>query len=142
MTGLHPYTHGVRNNGAFVLGSEARTLAEVLSAEGYATGGFIGAVVLAIVGFFVARRSLAAQSKYRVAWDKALLSMVLVGKVVRNITLLRFIRTLAIMVKAGIPLDEGIALAKDVAHSAAVTEASHMMQQSIRRGGALADRRP
>ncbi len=47
MTGLNPLAHGVRNNGAFVLGPEATTLAEVLREQGYATGGFIGAVVLA-----------------------------------------------------------------------------------------------
>jgi arylsulfatase A-like enzyme/Tfp pilus assembly protein PilF len=46
MTGTNPFTHGVRNNGAFVLADGATTLAEVLQGGGYATGGFIGAVVL------------------------------------------------------------------------------------------------
>jgi len=46
MTGLNPFAHGVRNNGSFVLGDDATTLAEVLRRQGYATGGFIGAVVL------------------------------------------------------------------------------------------------
>lgn len=46
MTGLEPFEHGVRNNGSFVLGGDAVTLAEALRGQGYATGGFIGAVVL------------------------------------------------------------------------------------------------
>jgi len=46
MTGLNPFEHGVRNNGSFVLGSDAVTLAEALRGHGYATAGFIGAVVL------------------------------------------------------------------------------------------------
>ncbi len=46
LTGTNPFTHGVRNNGAFLLAESATTLAEVLSDSGYATGGFIGAVVL------------------------------------------------------------------------------------------------
>jgi arylsulfatase A-like enzyme/Flp pilus assembly protein TadD len=46
MTGLNPFAHGVRNNGSFVLRDDAVTLAEVLRDRGYATGGFIGAVVL------------------------------------------------------------------------------------------------
>ena len=46
MTGLQPFEHGVRNNGSFALGDEVTTLAEQLAAAGYATGGFIAAVVL------------------------------------------------------------------------------------------------
>jgi len=46
MTGLNPFEHGVRNNGAFVLRDDAVTLAEILRDQGYATAGFIGAVVL------------------------------------------------------------------------------------------------
>ncbi|MGD8330448.1 MAG: sulfatase-like hydrolase/transferase [Acidobacteriota bacterium] len=47
MTGLLPFQSGVRNNGTFVLGADAVTLAEVLHGAGYSTGGFIAAVVLA-----------------------------------------------------------------------------------------------
>ncbi len=45
-TGLTPITHGVRNNGMFVLPDEVETLAEVFAAEGYATGAFVSAEVL------------------------------------------------------------------------------------------------
>jgi arylsulfatase A-like enzyme len=47
MTGLSPIKHGVRNNGMFVLSDELETLAEVFSANGYATGAFVSAQVLA-----------------------------------------------------------------------------------------------
>jgi len=46
MTGLQPFEHGVRNNGSFVLRDDVTTLAEQFGAAGYATGGFIAAVVL------------------------------------------------------------------------------------------------
>ncbi len=45
-TGLLPPTHGVRDNTYFRLGSEARTLAEVLKAKGYETAAFVSAFVL------------------------------------------------------------------------------------------------
>jgi arylsulfatase A-like enzyme/Flp pilus assembly protein TadD len=45
-TGQYPTRHGIRDNGGFFLDSSATTLAEVLKAAGYATGGFIGAWVL------------------------------------------------------------------------------------------------
>ena len=46
MTGKVPFTHGVRDNGLFVLGEEQTTLAEILRAEGYRTGAAIGAYPL------------------------------------------------------------------------------------------------
>ena len=45
-TGKFPPEHGVRDNGGFFLGPEQLTLAEVLKAKGYRTGGFIAAYVL------------------------------------------------------------------------------------------------
>lgn len=46
MTGLYPPSHGVRDNGTFVLPEEMMTLAEILHNDGYATGAFVGAAVL------------------------------------------------------------------------------------------------
>ncbi|MCP4898169.1 MAG: sulfatase-like hydrolase/transferase [bacterium] len=42
-TGAYPLAHGVRDNGLFVLPEEALTLAEILHAEGWATGAAVGA---------------------------------------------------------------------------------------------------
>ncbi len=49
MTGLLPPAHGVRGNGAFVLGPNAPTLAEALKASGRRTAAFVG-------GFPLSRR--------------------------------------------------------------------------------------
>jgi arylsulfatase A-like enzyme/Tfp pilus assembly protein PilF len=46
LTGTFPAWHGVRDNGGFYLGEDQTTLAEVLGARGYRTGGFVGAFVL------------------------------------------------------------------------------------------------
>ena len=40
-TGRFPPQHGVRDNGGYFLNDSETTLAEVLKARGYATGGFI-----------------------------------------------------------------------------------------------------
>ena len=45
-TGRFPPEHGVRDNGGFFLNPEQTTLAEMLKAKGFATGGFIAAFVL------------------------------------------------------------------------------------------------
>jgi arylsulfatase A-like enzyme/Tfp pilus assembly protein PilF len=47
LTGLYPPAHGVRDNGNYALGPDARTLAERLQAAGYRTGAFVSAGVLA-----------------------------------------------------------------------------------------------
>ncbi|HEY3174869.1 MAG TPA: sulfatase-like hydrolase/transferase [Candidatus Polarisedimenticolia bacterium] len=45
-TSRYPPAHGVRDNGGFFLSESEETLAEVLSAHGFATGGFVSAYVL------------------------------------------------------------------------------------------------
>ena len=45
-TGLLPRRHAVRDNGGFVLGQDATTLAELLLGHGYRTAGFVGSYVL------------------------------------------------------------------------------------------------
>jgi arylsulfatase A-like enzyme len=47
MTGLYPSRHGARDNGSFVLGSDAVTLAERLHDAGYHTAAFVASYVLA-----------------------------------------------------------------------------------------------
>ena len=45
-TARFPPAHGVRDNGGFFLDAKETTLAERLKANGFATGGFVGAYVL------------------------------------------------------------------------------------------------
>ncbi len=45
-TGTWPTTHGVRDNTGFYVPDSVQTLAETLKAQGYRTGGFVGAFVL------------------------------------------------------------------------------------------------
>lgn len=46
LTGMYPTYHGVRINGNTALNEEQTTIAEILSAQGYQCGAFIGAFVL------------------------------------------------------------------------------------------------
>ena len=46
MTGLHPFAHGVRNNGNFYLPARFETLATVLGGRGYRTAAFVSSFVL------------------------------------------------------------------------------------------------
>ena len=46
LTGLDPSSHGVRNNGMYVLSDDKTTIAELLGAKGYETAAFTSAFVL------------------------------------------------------------------------------------------------
>ena len=46
LTGLLPFTHGVRDNGGYYLDATRPTLATVLKAQGYRTGGFVSTFLL------------------------------------------------------------------------------------------------
>jgi arylsulfatase A-like enzyme/Tfp pilus assembly protein PilF len=46
LTGRYPISHGIRDNGLFVLAPEQQTLAEILRERGYATGAAIGSFPL------------------------------------------------------------------------------------------------
>jgi arylsulfatase A-like enzyme/tetratricopeptide (TPR) repeat protein len=46
LTGLYPLSHGVRDNGLYTASGQITTLAEVLRADGYSTGAFIGSFIL------------------------------------------------------------------------------------------------
>jgi len=46
-TGTYPVSHGVRDNGNYVVPAELETMAELFNEAGYRTGGFVGAFVLA-----------------------------------------------------------------------------------------------
>jgi type IV pilus assembly protein PilC len=71
--------------------------------------------------------------------DKQKLSMVMTGPVYHKIVLLKFIRTLSIMIAAGIPLSEAISIAENVADNTVISEAVGMVQRNIKRGGTITE---
>ena len=71
--------------------------------------------------------------------DRIKLSVPMVGAVYHKIVLLKFIRTLSIMISAGMQLSEAIAIARDVSDNAVVSEATNMIQRNIKRGGTITE---
>ncbi len=71
--------------------------------------------------------------------DRWKLSMAMVGPVYHKVALLKFIRTLSVMVTAGLPLSQAIAIAEDVADNTVVSEATCMIQRNIKRGGTITE---
>ena len=65
--------------------------------------------------------------------------MLVIGPVYHKIVLLKFIRTLSIMITAGIRLPDAIFISENVADNAVISEAANMIQRNIKRGGTIAE---
>jgi type IV pilus assembly protein PilC len=97
------------------------------------------ALVILGFGLWILHKKLRKIPIVRSELDKFKLSMAMVGTVYHKIVLLKFIRTLSIMLGAGLPISEGLTIARDVANNAVVSDATDMIQRNIRRGGTITE---
>lgn len=96
-------------------------------------------IIVLAVGLWALHKKLRTVPVVRFRLDKWKLSTSIIGTVYHKIVLLKFIRTLSIMVAAGIRLSEAIAIAENVADNTAVSEAANMIQRNIKRGGTITE---
>jgi len=91
----------------------------------------------AVLAGFAARRLL-ARPRLRLAFDRMLLRVPVLGRLLRDLHAARMARTLAIMLGSGLPLIEGLALTIPTLRNRALRDATEGMVASIREGGSLA----
>ena len=96
-------------------------------------------IIALAVGLWVLHKRLRGVPLVKNRLDRMKLSMPMVGAVYRKIVLLKFIRTLSMMISAGMQLSDAIAIARDVADNAVVSEATNMIQRNIKRGGTISE---
>ncbi len=96
-------------------------------------------VIALAVSLRVLQKKLSIISAVKGWLDRQKLSMVMIGPVYHKVVLLKFIRTLSIMVAAGIPLSEAMTIAEDVADNSVTSEAVGMIQRNIKRGGTITE---
>lgn len=76
----------------------------------------------------------------RAVWDQFRLRVPLFGKLVHKTALARFSRTLASLLRAGVPILESIEITKDTIGNTAFSRALNDMQTGVRSGEAMARR--
>ena len=76
-------------------------------------------------------------SKARLRFDRGLLRLPLLGRLIRDLHAARMARTLSTMVASRLPLLEGLALTTGTIHNRALRGASEDIVESIRGGGSL-----
>ncbi|WP_342238328.1 type II secretion system F family protein [Inquilinus sp. OTU3971] len=96
-------------------------------------------VGLGIVAAVIVVRRILAQPGPRLAWDRAMLRLPLIGPLVRTLATARFCRTLSTLVGNGVDLPSAIALSRDVVSNTAVSAAMETVITGVRQGRGLAD---
>jgi general secretion pathway protein F len=85
---------------------------------------------------FLSWRLLQDQSR-RLSFDRRVLRIPLLGRLIRDLHAARLARTLATMVASRLPLIDGLTLSARTVRNRALREASHEMVEAIRGGGSL-----
>ncbi|HEV2817884.1 MAG TPA: type II secretion system inner membrane protein GspF [Allosphingosinicella sp.] len=89
------------------------------------------------LAIFLAGRALKDEG-VRMKFDRMLLKLPLVGRLIRDLHAARMARTLATMVASRLPLLEGLRLTTGTVHNRVLRAASADIAESIRTGGSLA----
>jgi general secretion pathway protein F len=108
----------------------------VIALSAFAAGwwwlGLIVLAGLAALGWWAMR-----QPGPRLAVDRALLRLPLIGRLIRDLHAARFARTLATMVSSRLPLVEGLRLTVPTIRNHALAGATRAIAESVRGGGSL-----
>lgn len=90
------------------------------------------------VGAVMGLRAYIATERGRYRWDGFLLKIPLVGKIVRQLAISRFTRTLATLLAGGIPIVRSLDISRHVAANAVIGEAVENARTSITGGASIA----
>jgi MSHA biogenesis protein MshG len=90
-------------------------------------------LALAVAAFFAARMYIQSpRGKYQ--WDKFKLRIPVVGDVVKKATLARFMRSLALAVKSGVPIVQGLTMVAKVVDNDYIGQRIEQMRDGVERG--------
>ncbi|GLR76528.1 type II secretion system inner membrane protein GspF [Aliivibrio sifiae] len=94
-------------------------------------------VVVAVVLVIVGVKWLLTKPHLRLAWDKKILRLPVIGKVVRGLNTSRFARTLSICTSSAIPLLDGMKVAADVMSNKYFKQQVLEAADNVREGASL-----
>jgi general secretion pathway protein F len=96
------------------------------------------ALLLLFAGFVVGLRMLIRTERGRVQWDAFRLRVPVLGRVVRQLSISRFSRTLSTLLSGGIPIVKAMGIAQLVANNAIIGRAVSKAAESLTEGATLA----
>ncbi len=97
-------------------------------------------VILVVVGgSLLALRQYAVTEKGHQNYNRMILRIPVMGKLLRTIVTTRFARTLAILLNSGIPLLQSMDIAKAVVNNVVISDAIESAEEAIREGESIAE---
>ena len=94
--------------------------------------------VLSIVGFIAHKRLKAASAEYRLRFDTIMLKVPVFGNLFSKVALSRFARTLALLLRAGVPVLQALDIVADSTGNEVLARASQDVKESVRSGESMA----
>ncbi len=95
------------------------------------------ALALAVVAGALGSRLLLATAEGRLAWDRASLSLPLLGDVIRKAEVARFCRTLGTLLRSGVPVLGALAVVKEIVSNRLLALAVERLGDGVKRGAGL-----
>lgn len=119
------------------MGQKLPTSTEILLSASNFVQNWGVVVVLAILGLIILLKVALRRPKFRLAWDRRILYLPVIGKVARGLNTSRFARTLSICTSSAIPLLDGMKVAADVMSNQYVKEQVLIASDKVREGASL-----
>jgi len=106
----------------------------ILSGFSSFISGFWWLVLLAIVLTVVSLRRFRASPEGRLAWDRWLLRIPMLGPVLKKVEVARFTRTLGTLLHSGVPLLEGMTIVREVIGNQGIASQIEPIRNGIKKG--------
>lgn len=119
------------------VGQELPLLTRMVIAASNFLAGYWWALLLALALFVFASGRALRQESARLTFDRFLLRLPLLGRLIRDLHAARLARTLSTMVASRLPLLEGLRLTIETVHNRVLRQASADIAESVRTGGSL-----
>ncbi|MGC9401085.1 type II secretion system inner membrane protein GspF [Vibrio genomosp. F10] len=94
-------------------------------------------LLIAVISIVVLVKWLLTKPNIRLSWDKTLLSVPLVGKIIKGLNTARFARTLSICTSSAIPILDGMKVAVDVMSNQYIKQQVIAASENVREGTSL-----
>ena len=101
--------------------------------------GFWWVFIAGVVGIVFGLKQIRKHPRGRYYFDKALLTMPIIGSLLRKIAVCRFTRTLGTLITSGVPILEGLAITAKTSGNAVLEEALMKVRKAIEEGRTIVD---
>lgn len=95
--------------------------------------------IFGAVGIFFAVHQIRKHPKGRLAWDRMMLNLPVLGMVLRKIAVARFTRTLGTLITSGVPILEGLTITSRTSGNAVLEQSLLKVRKAVEEGRTIVD---